>query len=33
MEEESTLTGSMDESILLPAPLTTTNDEMGEDTD
>jgi len=33
MVEESTLTGSMDKSILLPAPSTATNSEMGEDTD
>ena len=31
--EVSTATGNMDDSILLPAPSTTTNDEMGEDTD
>jgi len=32
-EEESTVTGNMNESILLLTPSITTNDEMGEDTD
>ena len=30
--EESTATGNMNDSILLPAPSTTTNNEMGKDT-